>query len=708
MVQRIAWAGLVAATCLLNFGRDARSARAAEAAPGARAQVRVDYGHPWRAPFGLQRVGRPLGAIVEFAPGHVPPEAWLVGYRDGKEIARHRVAAEGKDPRVRRASFAVWPDELRLLAPAASGGLGEWARQAVRVPAFEAEAAARPDAVVNPVDLGAILVPSDWLLLAGGQGGTIEVAAVSRAADVPGARAVAWFESSPGKTTTAEAPLVRDRRATAAMRLPPAPTALDRDTLYVSLVDAGGKELWRKKTPTMLVRNPPKWPAFGAARTMLRYDAPISVRADDGKLSSIDYAAAWDAALDDVVVSLPNGSRFVFWRGSSYVPFWAGRHNTGLSYEWAETSPPADGYTDCVEPLMDKELRYGRVRIVESTPARVHLRWAYQSCDFKYKVWGDSAAEDFYFYPDGFGTRALTLQSDPKGDYELSEFIILTPQATHPFSVLPPNLVDILFLDGQKREISFPFLPEEQGEKMKPRGMPAVYRVRLHRDEPLAAVYFNPLDKQLPPAVFAPFRDQGQIVTPTYWGSHWPLARGKTTGWAIDDRIHLTPCHNSVMSWSRSRPAPVRTARVETLDTLGRSRPMIVQTWVWLIGMTDAPDERLLDWAKSFSAPPSIELQGARLDAEPYVPERRAIRLVAKDPSVTIRIKPAARCVNPVFEFAGPPRELAGVTISGRPLDPSQFAWDGHTLWLGVTIGEATEVRVDFRAAGNPVLHTAQ
>ena len=43
---------------------------------------------------------------------------------------------------------------------------------------------------------------------------------------------------------------------------------------------------------------------------------------------------------------------------------------------------------------MDKELRYGRVRIVESTPARVHVRWSYQSCDFQYKVWGDSAVED--------------------------------------------------------------------------------------------------------------------------------------------------------------------------------------------------------------------------------------------------------------------------------------------------------------------------
>ena len=120
-----------------------------------------------------------------------------------------------------------------------------------------------------------------------------------------------------------------------------------------------------------------------------------------------------------------------------------------------KTKPPPDGFTDSVEPLMDKELRYGRVEIIESTSARVHVRWSYQSCDFNYKVWGDSAVEDFYFYPDGFGTRVLTLQSAPNSDYELSEFIILTPQDAYPLDVLPANLVEILFLDGEKREIDF-------------------------------------------------------------------------------------------------------------------------------------------------------------------------------------------------------------------------------------------------------------
>jgi hypothetical protein len=661
------------------------------------AQIRIDPGHPWRPPFGLERVGRPLSVVVEIAADQQPlPEYRLIGYAGEKEIARPALKLTGKPPYTCRASFDPWPTELVVLAELPGAAATELARLAVQPPPIEAEAIARPDRIVNPVDLGAILVPSDWLLLAGGQKGTIDVAAICRTGNMPGARVTAWFGSAPAEKSLAEVPLAKDCRAQIRLPLPPVPAQTDRDVLRVSVAAPGEPEIWHKTIQTMIVHRPPHWPQFGAAETVLRYDAPISVRGDDGQFSSLAYADAWDKKLCDVVVALPNGSRFVFWRGSSYVPFWAGRQNTCLSYEWAETSPPADGFTDCVEPLMDKECRYGRVRILESTPARIHVRWSYQSCDFKYKVWGDSAVEDFYFYRDGFGTRVLTLQSVPTGDYELSEFIILTPQATYPFSVLPPNLADVLFIDGQKRELAFPFFPAEQGEKVKSRDMPAIYRVRLHKDDPVAAIYFNPLDVKLPPSIFAPFFDKGQLVTPCYWGSHWPLARGKTTGYAIDDRVHFTPCHNSVMSFGRSRPKPLRTAQLETLDTLGRSKPMIIQTWAWLIGTSDAGDARLLEWARSFAKPPALEVRGARLEANSYVPERRAMRLVVEEPAVAITIKPAAACVNPVFELAAAPKTLARVQLAGRTLDAGQYAWDGHTLWLDATIPQPTVLSLQF------------
>jgi hypothetical protein len=648
----------------------------------------------------LERVGRPLDVVVKLAAEKHPlPEYWLAGYRQGVQIERKVLPLTGTSPFTVKLTMVEYPDELVLFQKGGQGEPIELARQAVTAPEFEAEAIARPDTIINPVDLGTILAPSDWLLLAVDQPASVDVAALCRRRDPFGASVTAWFETAASAKTSMPVTLSKGRRIQVNLRLPAAPPGVERDNLWVAIVAGNGKPLWRKKIQTMLVRDRPRWPKFGATETKLRFDAPISILSESGELSAIPYSEGWKPELNDVIVSLPNGSRFVFWRGSSYVPFWVSRFNTAFCYEWAETGGLPDA-KDCVEPLMDKELRYGRVRIVEATAARVHVRWTYQSCDFDYKVWGDSAAEDFYLYPDGFGTRVLTIQSAPDADYELSEFIILTPQAAYPLSVLPSNLVDVLFLDGHKRELRFPFNDQEQPDARRSRGIAAIYRVRLNKDDPMAAVYFNPHDQQLPPAIFAPFHDRGYLVTPCYWGSHWPLGRGKTTGWTIDDRIYVSPAHNSVMSWARSRPPPIRTSRLETLDTLGRSRTMIQQQWTWLIGMSDASDDRLLQWARSFAKPPSLEIRGGQLDFDSYVPERRAICLKIEDSMVEMTLKPwqspKAVCVNPVFELRGAQDDLAKVTMAGRALVPDEYAWDGKTLWLNVTLTNPTQLELRF------------
>jgi hypothetical protein len=526
----------------------------------------------------------------------------------------------------------------------------------------------------------------------------VDLAALSRGAGVPAARALAWYESAPQQKATAGFPLSRDRKAKVSLAPGPCSQTLQRDVLHVAIAGAGGKELWHKQIRVMIVPKPPKWPEFGAVTAKLRYDAPI-LSVVNGKHASINYDQAWAPQLHDVAVFLPNGARWVFWRGSSYIPFWAGQHNTGLCYEWAERSSPNTGFTDCPEPLMDKELRYGRVEIVQSTAARVHVRWNYQSCDFNYRVNGDLPVEDYYFYPDGFGTRVLTLTSIPEAEYELAEFIILTPQSAFPLDVLSTDpVVDVLPLNGEKAAVRFPFVQSEHDKEWKKVGnAPAVYRVRPNRQEPLAAISFCPNLTSPPGAFFGAFYDRGLLVTPAYWGNHWPLTRGCNTGWSINDRIALGPAHNSLMSWATNRPKPIRVQTVETKDGLGQLKTMKVQTWVWLIGMTDAGDEALVQWAQSFTRPPALELQGARQDAEPYAPERRAMRLFVEDRSVTIAVKPAGRCVNPVFELQGAPKTLVSVKLGNEALGPKQYAWDGKTLWLSANLSQPTTLRLEFR-----------
>jgi hypothetical protein len=691
-----------------------------------KARIRIEVGHPWRPPFGLERVGKPLEVVVDIeVAGHslagsqtLTREYFLAGYRAGKQVERHVLNVQTVKSRLQYravATFETYPSEIALEAMCRPGGhTAEVTRISVPSARLEAEAEARPREVINPVDLGAILVPADWLLLRGGQSATVEVAAIDRSGVTKDASVRVWWESAPRRETKSWITLTGGNQVRTKLVLTSEGLTAERDRLLVSITDPGGKLLWVKQVRTMLVREPPRLPAFGVTELKLRYDAPISVRdSNTGHLSTMDYSKAWDPSLSDVVVTFPTGARFVFWRGSSYIPFWAGRHNTGFSYEWAETTPPPDGFMDSVEPLMDKELRYGRVRIIESTAARVHVRWTYQSCDFKYKVWGDAAAEDFYFYPDGFGTRVLTLRSTTGAEYEVSEFIILTPAAAYPLDVLPRQLVDVISIDGETRTLSFPHIdgPAGQGKNFKwteqmrerAKSTPVLYRVRIHKQEDLAAIYFSPLDKTLPSTIYAPFFDRGYLVTPNYWGSHWPLARGKTTGGSIDDRFFVSPAHNSIMTWGyTNRPTPLSTGQIQSIDTLGRSRPIDVRRWAWLIGMTDASKSRLLDWARSFTQPASLDLVGARLAFEAYVPERRAFRLQALSRNVTITIKPEVRCVNPVFEIATVWPALLSATLGTRTLRASEYAWDGKSLWLDATIDEAQALKLRFGAMRAP------
>jgi hypothetical protein len=447
----------------------------------------------------------------------------------------------------------------------------------------------------------------------------------------------------------------------------------------------------------MIIPRPLQYPEFGALQTKLRYEAPI-LSVNQEKYGTINYEEAWSPQFRDLVVFFPNGARWVSWRGSNYIPFWAGRYNTGLCYEWAERISPNEGFTDCPEPLMDKELRYSRFEVLESTAARVHVRWHYQSCDFNYKVNGDLPVEDYYFYPDSFGTRVVTLTSIPEAQYELQEFIILTPQAAFPLEVLPHDLVSVLPLSGETARFHFPFFREEQASEWEKAGhLPAVYRVRLNKRDVLSAISFCPNLTVEPWQPFAPFYDRGVLVTPVYWGNHWPLSRGSNTGWTINDRITLGPAHNSAMTWGTGKPKPIRSVTVETRDALGQLKTMKMQSWVWLIGMTDAGDETLIQWALSFAQPPELELQGARRDSEPYALERRAWPLVVEDHKISILIKPVDRCVNPVFELKGAPSTPLIVRLGDQDLGHQQYSWDGKILWLNANFDQPQRLQLEFR-----------
>lgn len=680
-------------------------------------KLTVEPGHRWTPPFGLDRVGRPLEAVAEFPDGaKLPGECVFVEYRDGKEIGRRTVGLMANsepclhpEARYGRIILDRWPAEVAVLARSdAKAAWMEVARASVIPPAFEAEAVAEPERAINPVDLGTILVPADWLLLAGGQPAEIEIAALDRKGNVPGAAVSAWYESAPDKKAKLALPLRRGKTARAKLAMAPAPTALRHDQLHVAVLDGAGQQLWRKDIHVMLVPEPPQCPRFGAVATKLRCDLPILC--SGGK--AIAYENGWDPKLQDVVVFLPGGGRYVFWRAASYCPFWAGQSNVCLSHEWAEREPPADDW-NCIEPLMDMELRYGRVEIVESTAARVHVRWRYQPCRFNYKTWGDWVVEDYYFYPDGLATRTLTLNCDYDARYELNEFIVIRPPSAYPLDTLPTKPLELLWLDGGKSEIAYPCVGKDRDDFMNlalKKNKAPIFRVHFCKSDPLCVFQFSPW--MIGPAEsYFPHWDmayglvtdspeRGAMVSPVWSCNWWPLTRGGGSFETSPGTSCLaTTGFTAVPRMADRSPTPIRSERLWTRDALGQRKLMRRETYTWLIGMTDAGDDQLRGWAQSFAQPPTLEVQGAKLDANSYyAQDRRALCLTLEGDrkNVEIKIAPAGRCVSPVFELKGAPKTLTAVRLGDQTVDPKQYAWDGQTLWINANLSQPTTLRLDF------------
>ncbi len=181
-----------------------------------------------------------------------------------------------------------------------------------------------------------------------------------------------FFDSTPARASACPFPLHAGDKSRLKIKLPEAPPAeVFSDVLSVVVDDGSSGTLWRRAIPvmrfTLSLLGRASVPLMNISGTTPQ--SP-SASLEPGNTRACRTRAGWNPDLQDVVVWLPNGGRFVFWRGSSYIPFWAGLHNTGACYEWAEIISQPSGAVDCVEPLMDKELRVqpGRDRRIDDRP----------------------------------------------------------------------------------------------------------------------------------------------------------------------------------------------------------------------------------------------------------------------------------------------------------------------------------------------------
>lgn len=141
---------------------------------------------------------------------------------------------------------------------------------------------------------------------------------------------------------------------------------------------------------------------FGAFYTRLRYTS--------------DWEKLWRVGdYSDVVVRFPdNPIKYVFWRGTGYIPAVVTENNIWMTDQSVENFSTGE----CYEAMGDKQCRYSHVRILESTPARCIIHWRYALANINHQIyaedetgWGNWVDEYWTIYPDGIAVRKQVLHS---------------------------------------------------------------------------------------------------------------------------------------------------------------------------------------------------------------------------------------------------------------------------------------------------------
>jgi len=172
----------------------------------------------------------------------------------------------------------------------------------------------------------------------------------------------------------------------------------------------------------------------------------------------------------DVVVEFDdNPSRFIFWRGVSYIPMMVNENNFWYSNEFNETWSTSGG-EGCQEPMSDKQCLYNHVRIIENTPARVVVHYRFPLVDVK-KIkanyveetgWYDVADWYYYIYPDGVASKVEHLWTSGERIHEWQESMAIFGPDQHPHDLIErEETFTIVRIDGEYETFDWNPLPPD-------------------------------------------------------------------------------------------------------------------------------------------------------------------------------------------------------------------------------------------------------
>jgi hypothetical protein len=391
----------------------------------------------------------------------------------------------------------------------------------------------------------------------------------------------------------------------------------------------------------------------------------------------------------DIVVSFDKmPCRYVFWHGVGYIPMLVSENGRWYSNEFNENA-----WKGCCEPMSDKKVVFGRVDILEQSPARVVLKWRYPLNEVGYRIsyedpesgWGNWSEWYFVIYPDGTMVKRMRIYMDQFRRHEWQESMaIMGPEQRPEMVVDTTPALTLATPSGEIREYSWIGKP--------PKGVNYKDTV-LHIVNMKAEYDPYSIQRITGGDVYAAGGGTGYSAFPAW--NHWPVGQFLSDGrHAIfpDRAAHSSLTH---IVWDDSVPfgKQGRFAEKQLLE-----------------GMSNRPAKELLPLAMSWlqAAPATTPTAGLAVGWQPA--DRAYVLTRANSEVKNLQLKLAGSedtpIVNPalIVENWGQDR-TATITLNGKKPEPSMDIRQGVVsrangvktlvVWIEHTSTAALEIGIE-------------
>jgi hypothetical protein len=410
---------------------------------------------------------------------------------------------------------------------------------------------------------------------------------------------------------------------------------------------------------TFAQANPPKgevlsWPLLPAG--------PSGTGSFGAYSATLKFEETWDrlgrlGPEADVVVRFDVAPiRLVFWHGLNYIPAWVTENGKWYTDEFLESGYGGSSVYDA-EPMSDKQTRYSRVNILESSSARAVVHWRYALTDVLSRGahedplsgWFDWADEYYTVYPDGVAIRKQVLHHSDSIQtsgmwHEWQETIIVHGPGTRPEDNIQDGALTLVNMAGQTATYSW--LPHPPKEVDNPAN--ANIQVINLKSE------WKPFQVAPQPASFDTYTGEDTRSTFEWW-NHWPVGLIDSSG-----RCAVAPDRPSHSSLSHIKWPEYAHAE----DSI---------TKILMDGLTKRPPAELAALAKSWLHPAAAEVRGAGFESKGYDAAERAfvVKRTASDAAqLNLKLTPPqdSSLLNPAVLVKNWNAETAQVTIDGKTL----------------------------------------